>query len=263
MKWWLTKQKHLLRNLLAMAALLVPMGAATAHEWGGANLERFDNIDCLDSLDTLDTIDTIEKVESVEKAAPSAPRDSLYQRRTARLRSDWSRLIPNQTVMQFAGSIGAYSLGVGWHGHEDHWETEALFGYVPQANGSEHHYTITLKERYIPWHIGLSRSRRWEFDPLTAGLFANFIFGEGYWSHEPSKYTKGYYGFNTKLRWHIYVGQRWRYNIPSRHRKLNKSVTFYYEFSACDLHIVSSVPNSRVTLWDILSLALGLRFEIF
>lgn len=226
--------------------------------------QPFSNADSLERVGTNDSTQTIDSLEASDTAEKSsAPVESFYQRRTEHLHRFWNSLVPNQVVAQFAGSIGAYSLGVGWHGHNDHWETEALFGYVPQANGSEHHYTITLKERYIPWHIGLSRTRRWEFDPLTTGLFANFIFGEGYWSHEPSKYTKGYYGFNTKLRWHIYLGQRWRYNIPSRHRTLHKSVSFYYELSACDLHIVSSVPNDRVTLWDILSLALGLRFEIF
>lgn len=193
---------------------------------------------------------------------PTKP--SRYVRRTERLKRDWSALVPNQTVIQFAGSIGAYSLGVGWHyGRHNHWESELLFGYVPQSNGSEHHYTFTAKQRYIPWHVGLSKSRRWVFNPLTTGLFANVIFGEGFWRHEPSKYTKGYYGFNTKLRWNIYVGQRICYNIPSRHRKLSKSISFYYELSASDLSIVSAVPNHEVTLGDILSLALGLRMELF
>lgn len=259
MRWFLTNCLFVAAMSLAAKA---PAGLASADVVASLDsVEKVEHIDSLDNLDSLERIDSAKTIDSLEKK--SAPIDSVYQRRTERLRRDWSRLIPRQIVMQFAGSIGAYSIGIGWRGRRDHWETEALFGYVPQANGSEHHYTITLKERYIPWRFGLSASHRWEFEPLTTGIFANFIFGEGYWSHEPSKYTKGYYGFNTKLRWHIYLGQRWRYNIPSRHRRLNKSVAFYYELSACDLHIVSAVPNKRVTLGDILSLALGLRFEIF
>ena len=188
-----------------------------------------------------------------------------YEGRVSRYKRDWALLVPNQTVVQFAGSIGMFSIGAGWHyGRGDHWETEILFGYVPRSNGSPHHYTLTAKQRYIPWHIPLStRSQRWVFEPLTTGLFINTIFGEGFWRHAPSKYTKGYYGFNTKLRYNIYVGQRIRYNIPQRHRIFARSISFYYELSTCDLYLVSAIPNKKVTAADILSLALGLRVELF
>lgn len=203
-------------------------------------------------LDNADNVDTVE----VRYA---------YYERVSRYKRDWALLVPNQTVVQFAGSIGMFSIGAGWHyGRGDHWETEILFGYLPRSNGSPHHYTLTAKQRYIPWHIPLStRSQRWVFEPLTTGLFINTIFGEGFWRHAPSKYTKGYYGFNTKLRYNIYVGQRIRYNIPQRHRFFARSISFYYELSTCDLYLVSAIPNKKVTAADILSLALGLRVELF
>ena len=75
--------------------------------------------------------------------------------------------------------------------------------------------------------------------------------------------TKGYYGFNTKLRYNVFIGQRLRYNIPRRHRNFSKSISLYYELSTCDLYVVSSVPNRHVGFTDILSLALGLRMELF
>jgi hypothetical protein len=202
--------------------------------------------------------------EDVTADAPLTAEATTYERNTQRLQRSWSRLAPNQVALQYAGSIGAAALGVGWHyGRRDHWESELLLGYVPHSNGSKHHYTLTGKQRYIPWHIALTPHRRWELEPLTAGLFANVIFGEGYWRHAPSKYTKGYYGFNTKLRWNLYIGQRWRYNIPRRNRRLYKSVSLYYELSTSDLKLVSAIPNRQVTLGDILSLAVGLRLEIF
>ena len=188
-----------------------------------------------------------------------------YRDRVSRYKREWARLVPNQMALQFAGSIGMFSIGAGWHyGRGDHWETEILFGFLPRTNGSPHHYTLTAKQRYVPWHIPLSaRSQRWVFEPLTAGLFINTIFGEGFWRHAPSKYTKGYYGFNTKLRYNIFVGQRIRFNIPQRHRFFARSISFYYELSTCDLYLVSAIPNQQVTAADILSLALGLRVELF
>lgn len=242
MKWWIT-------SLLFLLPAIAPPLAASLAAAPTSHL----------AADTVRTADT-----AVMALDTVAVHPSFYARQMARYRRDWSRIIPNQTTVQFAGNIGAYAFGPGWHyGRHDNWESELLLGYVPRSNGSPHHYTLTFKQRYIPWHLPLSRSQLWVAEPLTAGLFSNLIFGEGFWRHPPSKYTKGYYGFNTKLRYHIFIGQRLRYNIPNRHRKFNKSVTFYYELSASDLALVSAIPNRQVGITDILSLALGIRLEIF
>ena len=210
-------------------------------------------------------VDTAEAVVDTAEAVVDTAELSAYTRRTMRMKRDWARLTPNQQVVQFAGSIGMISIGTGWHyGRRKQLETEILFGYLPHCNRSEHHYTLTLKQRYIPWRVPLSsHSRRWELEPLTCGGFVNTIFGEGFWRHEPSKYTKGYYGFNTKLRYNLFVGQRIKFNIPRRHRHFSKSITAYYELSTCDLYVVSAIPNSRVGLADVLSLAFGLKMDIF
>ena len=257
MKWWnINLSKSLVLavafSLQALCATAAPRAAATA---------LTDSIDAAELLPSFDTL----QVKSDTAEAADKNRDSFYARRTQRFKRDWARLAPNQHTLQFAGSIGMFSIGTGWHyGRHNQLETELLFGYLPNCNGSEHHYTFTVKQRYIPWRLPLSaRSKRWELEPLTCGGFANTIFGEGFWRHEPSKYTKGYYGFNTKLRYNLFIGQRIKYNIPRRHRHFNKSITAYYELSTCDLYVVSAVPNSRVGLTDILSLAFGLKMEIF
>lgn len=192
----------------------------------------------------------------------STEKPPKYVRYTERWRRDWSHIIPNQSTGQFAGSIGVYSIGVGWHyGRRDRWETEILFGYLPKKNGSDEHFTATLKQRFIPWHIDISS--RWSIEPLTTGLFVSSIFGEGFWKREPSKYTTGYYGFSTKLRYNIFVGQRICYDIPTRHRRFHRAISFYYELSTCDLYLVSAIPNKRFRLGDMLSLALGVKMDIF
>lgn len=257
MKWWIT-------NLVVGMMACLPAMRAGASVADGLGVVSDSLAVAADTL-AADTVAPVALSPSEQEVDTATVRPSFYVRRTARLKRDWAALVPNQTVVQFAGSIGAVSVGVGWHyGRGDHWETEILFGYVPRSNGSPHHYTLTGKQRYIPWHIPLSRrSERWVVEPLTAGLFVNTIFGEGFWRHAPSKYTKGYYGFNTKLRYNIFVGQRLRFNIPTRHRRFNKSVSLYYELSTCDLYLVSAIPNSRLKVSDVLSLAVGLRMEVF
>ncbi len=195
--------------------------------------------------------------ERLEEVPPSK-----YQRNTERYNNAWERLIPNQTAVQFAGSIGMFSAGFGWHyGKRDRWETELLLGFVPKYASERAKPTFTVKERFTPWQVDLSS--RWCLEPLSTGLFANGIFGEGFWRREPSRYSNGYYGFATKVRFHIFLGQRIRYKIPGRIRRYNKSIAFYYELSTCDLYLISAFTNKQVNFLDALSLGLGLRFEIF
>lgn len=203
--------------------------------------------------------------------APAMPEDTLaalspayraYLHRMERRQKRWNKLIPNQGTLQFAGSIGMFSAGVGWHyGRGDHWETDLLIGVVPRYHSEATKITFTAKQRYIPWH--LPAGRRWVVEPLTAGVFFSSIFGEDFWAREPSRYPKKYYGFSTKVRVNVFVGERIEYLIPHAKRKYHKSVSLYYELSTSDLYLVSALPNKRIKLSDILSLSIGVRFEVF
>ena len=79
--------------------------------------------------------------------------------------------------------------------------------------------------------------------------------------HKEAGFPKGYYGFSSKVRIHIYMGQRLTYDIDPQRRFLAKSVTFFYEISTCDLYLVSAVQNSYLRPRDYLSLSFGLKFQ--
>lgn len=202
--------------------------------------------------------DTATAADSTVTA--TAATKSRYEVNTGKYRDSWAELIPNQFVTQYAGSIGIMNFGIGWHYYHDHWETEIMGGWVPKYNSNEAKPTLTLKQRYVPWNVNISS--RWDIQPLTTGMFLNTLFGENFWNKEPSRYTNGYYGFSPKIRINIFVGQRLRYKIPERHKFFVKSISAYYEFSTCDLYIVSAFINKNVTIGDILSLAFGIRLEI-
>ena len=184
-----------------------------------------------------------------------------YLHHHARALKGWIRLIPNQFTIQYAGSIGLANLGLGWnYGRGKHWETDLLVGFLPRYYTEHAHATFTIKQRYVPWHCRLSS--RWTLQPLTAGLFFNTISGDDFWRNEPDRYPKRYYGFSTKVRSNVFLGQRIRYRIPSRHRLFHTAVSAYYEVSSCDLYIVSKAVNKDYPWSRTLSLAFGLRWEM-
>lgn len=187
---------------------------------------------------------------------------SIYERNTQRYQNFFHRLIPNQLTVQYAGSIGVVSYGLGWHyGKRNSWETEVLVGHVPRYNSDESKMTLTLKQRYIPWHLRLGS--RWDVHPLTTGLYMNSIFGEDFWASEPSRYPKKYYGFSSKVRFGVYLGSRLYYKFARSDRRHLQGVSFYYELGTTDLYIISALPNKNLRTSDILSLALGVTLDIF
>ncbi len=218
-----------------------------------------------DSLEICRLKERLQTLERTLRIPPDSLRSSnvspRYVRHRQRVATNWMRIIPNQFTLQYAGSIGAASVGIGWHyGRARHWETEMLVGFVPRYHARHAHYTFTLKERYVPWHCRLSS--RWTLQPLTAGLFFNTISGGEFWRREPDKYPKRYYGFSSKIRTNVFLGQRIRYAVPSRRRVFHSAISAYYELSSCDLYIVSKATNKSYPWSRTLSLAFGLCWEL-
>jgi len=176
----------------------------------------------------------------------------------------WRGLIPNQARFQYAGSVGALNLGLGWHygGRERRiWETDFMLGVIFKNQNPHNYITFTLRQSYIPFRIPVA----WHFhyEPLATGLILNIISGEEFWVREPSKYPNRYYGFPTAVRAHVFVGQRLRWEIPTNKRTYVKAISFCYELSACDLNIASYATNQYLKLRDILSLSLGIKVDAF
>ena len=186
-----------------------------------------------------------------------------YRKRIERYNRFWHGLIPSQVKLQYAGSIGLFSVGMGWHyGHQRRtWETDLLLGYLPSFHTRESRITMTAKQSYVPFRLKVYEN--WQWEPLSCGLFFNTIFGERFWSSQPSKYPKHYYGFSTSIRANIFIGERLRYQIPTHKRHRISSISLYYELSTCDLYLISAIPNSYLSLKDILSLSFGLKYDFF
>ena len=181
------------------------------------------------------------------------------QRKLQQYRSGWNRLIPKYQNIQYAGSMGFLSLGVGWdYGREKQWETEIMFGLVPRFSSNKAKVTFTLKQNYAPWELPLGG--KWWLEPLVTGLYMNTVLSDDFWVKEPEKYPNNYYKFSTRVRFHVFVGQRIAIDLGP-HSPFRR-VTAFYELSTCDLYVISSATNKYVKTWDILSLSFGVKLHI-
>ncbi len=182
-----------------------------------------------------------------------------HERKIQKYKQGWARLIPQYEKIQYAGSMGLISLGVGWdYGKKEQWETDLFLGYLPRFDGDKGHVTITLKENYIPWQIKLGKER-WKFDPFTVSLYMNKIFGNEFWTREPDKYPDGYYGIATNFRVNLALGQRIHFKVKPI--GLSERVTLFYEFGTNDLYIISYFTNKYLKIPDIFNLSLGIKFQ--
>lgn len=183
-----------------------------------------------------------------------------HERKLQQYKKGWEQLIPRYQKIQYAGSMGLISLGVGWdYGKHKQWETDLFLGYLPRFDGSSGHATITLKENYIPWQINLAKSERWKVEPFTVSLYINKIFGDEFWSREPDKYPDGYYGLATNLRFNLAFGQRVRFKVKPI--GLSEQLTLFYEFGTNDLYIISYFTNKYLHFSHIFNLSLGIKFQ--
>ncbi|MGL4852981.1 MAG: hypothetical protein ACRC3Z_10120 [Phocaeicola sp.] len=185
-----------------------------------------------------------------------------YDKRVNRYRQAFESLIPTNAILQFYGDMGIVSMGVGWdYGKRGEWETYLLFGVIPKYNSSETKMTMTLKQSYTPWSFYLGNN--FSVEPLSCGLYFNTVFSEHFWVREPSRYPQGYYGFSTRIRSHVFLGQSVTYEIPHNRRFFTKGVSAFYEISSCDILIISAFTNSYLKPSDYLTLSFGLKFNIF
>ena len=194
-------------------------------------------------------------------AADTLPVAPKYERRISRYRSAWQSLIPTQFILQNAGNMGLLSLGIGWnYGRRDQWETHLLVGRMPKYKSTRGKMTMTLKETFIPWRIGIGKG--WDVEPLTTGLYINTVYGHEFWKSQPNRYPDKYYEFmSTKFRLNVFLGERITKTVPNNRRKFIKSITGFYELSTCDLYIRSMIQDSSVHLNDIVGLSLGVKLQ--
>lgn len=176
------------------------------------------------------------------------------------------KITPTYAKLQYAGGMGMFSMGCGWHYAKKRLESDLIVGVSPASyhfdNSLKHMlYILTLKQNYYPWSLKIKKNI--SFEPLTTGAYATLILNKNkdLWLTQPDRYGKGYYWHSNRIRLHLFAGERISFDL-----KKNKSIqtcSFFYEVSTCDLYIVNAVNSKAYGLRDILIATLGVRFSFF
>lgn len=184
-----------------------------------------------------------------------------YQKRIETAKDHWMKLLPNISVVQYAGNIGFFSVGMGWdYGKRDRWETHLMLGILPKEVMSDNMLTLTIRENLCPWEIKFNEHVSW--NPANFSLALNTVFNDEFWYTETERYPGDYYRFSSKVR--IQLGLGGQFNLYLKDNKmLTDRLSFYYEVSSYDLAIISYVPNRYLEFYDIIALGIGLKYKFF
>ncbi len=208
---------------------------------------------CLWAYPSLTSAREFEKTDSAR---------TKYEQMMVRRMERWQKLIPDHYKAQFAGSIGVFSVGTGWtYGKKEQWETDIMIGFLPKFESKRGKAVLTLKESYVPWRLRIRQST-WVVQPLSCSLYFSSILSSQFWRREPDRYPNGYYGFSTRIRANLSLGQRIMYDIPDDSRWLVRDVALYYELGACDTDFCTFFGDRSIRLKDILSLSVGIKLHI-
>ena len=195
---------------------------------------------------------TLQAQEEIEE-------DARYKKRVEKYISRWEKLIPRYTKFQFAGSMGMLSLGTGWNYYRNHWETDVYLGIVPRNSDHRAMAALTLKQNYYPWNIQIGD--RFSFEPLACGVYINTLLDRDFWGKQPDKYPQGYYWFSTRIRSHVFIGERFTLKLDTIN-SCHKSSSLCYERSTCAVYLINTIGNSYLKPKDYLSLSFGLKLQI-
>lgn len=184
-----------------------------------------------------------------------------YEKRTNWYKKQWAALIPNRFSLQYAGDIGMVSAGIGWcYGKRGQWGTHVFLGYLPKNHTPSSYWSFTVKQVYTPWSLPVGK--KLTVRPLYGTFFINSILSDEFWTKEPDRYPKGYYGFSSRIRFHLGIGQKVTFLVPAHKRFLAKKISLYYEVSTCDLYVRQRILSKTIPLKDIICLAVGVQYTI-
>ena len=184
-----------------------------------------------------------------------------YQKRVATTKEHWMNLLPNISIVQYAGNIGFVSAGVGWdYGKHDRWETHLMLGFLPKMVMNDDMMTLTIRESLCPWEVKFND--RFSWNPATFSLALNTVFNDEFWYSETERYPGDYYRFSSKVRLQLSIGGQINFQLKN-HKMLTDRLTLYYDVSSFDLAIISYVPNKNLEFKDILALGIGLKYKFY
>jgi hypothetical protein len=165
-------------------------------------------------------------------------------------------LLPEFATLQYAGSIGYASAGVGYNVLKSKARFSLHYGFVPPNQGGTLN-VISTKLFFKP--AAFTIWNRVRLNPFDVGIMASYHYGDNFETRWPEGLRKrNYYWWHPALRAHLAMESSVTYEFKKGHRFT--SATGYVEFNTNELYFISFVQNARsVSLWDIVKLGTGFR----
>jgi hypothetical protein len=171
-------------------------------------------------------------------------------------------LVPDEAILQYAGSIGYLSVGGGYKLFKnERGNLDFLYGYVPASAGGRLHI-ITAKFSYKPFVINVNKIGR--VYPFNPGLFFTYtLHPDLQLKFSKDNWPKGYYYWSEAVRPHLSFSNEIEFTEPKFIRAVGlKSVTLYSEFNSNDWYLVNFFQNApEVSVTDVFRLGIGLRLK--
>jgi hypothetical protein len=166
--------------------------------------------------------------------------------------------VPDFAVVQYAGSIGYFSGGLGYNVFKSKARFSTHYGFVPLNRGGKFQ-VLSAKLIFIPTRLTIWNRVR--MNPFDLGLMASYHYGDNMETRWPEGvHPKGYYWWHPALRGHLVMESSVTYEFPKGHRFT--SITGYVEFNTNELYFISFVQNiETVKIADVVKLGTGVRLN--
>lgn len=171
-------------------------------------------------------------------------------------------LIPDEAIVQYAGSIGYFSAGAGYDVFGNKRGNLSFhYGYVPKNKGGELHIT-TVKLSYKPWEVPL---KDWgKLYPFNPGLFATYTFHKDLGFRFPKgQYPGDYYYWSEAIRPHLSFNTELEVKPPDALKNTGiRGMGFYIEANTNDFYLINYLQNMKtLRLDDVFMLGIVLKVK--
>lgn len=171
-------------------------------------------------------------------------------------------LIPDEVILQHAGSIGYFSAGAGYKLFKnERGNLDVLYGYVPAGKGGELHI-ITAKFAYKPFVIKVNKFGT--IYPLIPGMFFTYTpHRDLQLKFSKDNWPKGYYYWSEAIRPHLSVTNEIEFSEPKFIKAAGfKSVSLYSEFNTNEWYLVNLFQNiPEMSFTEAFKLGIGVRLR--
>ncbi len=171
-------------------------------------------------------------------------------------RSFLQRIKPDHVNLQYAGSIGYFSGGIGYNFFKEKTALSFHYGYVPKNKGGWMSI-FTAKFEYKPFAITIKD--KIIIHPINPVFFPSYTSGDNFdYQFKTSQYREGYYFWSSALRLHLGAGTEVK--ILNNKNAAFKSVSLYTEANTNDLYAISWFENrTTAPFYTMFKLGYGVR----